>query len=49
MNLRMITKNQAADPEIGFLTKSIFKSLVRSAARPIAWELGIQATGEERR
>ena len=25
MNLRIITKNRAADPEIGFLTKSISK------------------------
>ena len=25
MNLRIITKNHAADPEIGFLTKSISK------------------------
>ena len=25
MNLRIITKNHAADPEIGFLTKSILK------------------------
>ena len=26
MTLRIKTKNQAADPEIGFLTKSILKS-----------------------
>ena len=25
MNLRIITKNYAADPEIGFVTKSILK------------------------
>ena len=28
MNLRIITKNHAADPEIGFLTKSISKPMV---------------------
>ena len=35
MNLRIITKNHAADPEIGFLTKSISKPY----SMPTAWEL----------
>ena len=39
MNLRIITKIHAADPEIGFLTKSISKSYGRTAAMPTAWEL----------
>ena len=39
MNLRMITKNLAADLEICFLTKSIFKPYGRKAAMPTAWEL----------
>ena len=39
MNLRIITKNRAADPEIGFLTKSILKSYGRAVAMPSAWEL----------
>ena len=41
MNLRIITKNQAADPEIGFLTKSISKPNGRATAMPTAWELKI--------
>ena len=39
MNLRMITKNHAADPEIGFLAKSILKSNGFATAMPTAWEL----------
>ena len=39
MNLRIITKNDAADPEIGFLTKSILKPNGRATAMPTAWEL----------
>ena len=39
MNLRIITKNHAADPEIGFLTKSIPKPYGRATAMPTAWEL----------
>ena len=35
-NLRIITKDHAADPEIGFLTKSIS---IRATAMPPAWEL----------
>ena len=40
MNLRKITKNHAADPEIEFLTKSISKPYGRATAMPTAWELG---------
>ena len=32
-------KNHAADPEIGFLTKSILKPYSRATAMPPAWEL----------
>ena len=39
INLRMITKNHAADPEIRFLTKSISKPNGRATAMPTAWEL----------
>ena len=39
MNLRIITKNHAADPEIGFLAKSIQKSNGCATAMPTAWEL----------
>ena len=39
MNLRIITKNHAADPETGFLTKSISKPYGRATAMPPAWEL----------
>ena len=34
-----MTKNHAADPEIGFLTKSIFKRYGRAEAMPTALEL----------
>ena len=39
MNLRIITKNHPADPEIGFPTKSISKLNGRATAMPTAWEL----------
>ena len=39
MNLRILTKNLAADPEIGFLKKSISKSNGSATAMPTAWEL----------
>ena len=39
MNLRIITANHEADPEIGFLSKSILKPYGRAAVKPTAWEL----------
>ena len=39
INLRIIMKNHAADPEIGFFTKSISEPYGRAAAMPTAWEL----------
>ena len=39
MNLRIITKNPEADPEIGFLTKSNSKPYGRATGMPPAWEL----------
>ena len=39
MILRIITKNHAADPEIGSLTKSNPKPYGRATAMPTAWEL----------
>ena len=39
MNLRIITKNHAADPEIGFLEKSISNSNGCAIAIPTAWGL----------
>ena len=39
MNLRIIPKNHAADPDIGFLTKSISKHNGCVTAMPTAWEL----------
>ena len=39
INLRIIMKNLAADPEIGFLTKSILKPYDREAAITTACEL----------
>ena len=38
-NLRLISKNYEADPEVGFLTKSISKPYGRATAMPTAWEL----------
>ena len=42
MNLRVIKKNHAADPEIGFLTKSFSKPNGRATAMPTTWELIIR-------
>ena len=39
MTLRIITKNHAADLEIGYLTKLIFKPYSRATAIPQAWDL----------
>ena len=39
MNLRIITKNHAADPEITLLTKSISKPNGCTTAMPTVWEL----------
>ena len=39
MNLRIITKNYVADPEIGFLRKSISKPNGCPTVMPTAWEL----------
>ena len=39
MNLRIIKKNHAADPEIEFLAKLISKSNRCATAMPTAWEL----------
>ena len=41
MNLRKITRNHEADPEIAFLTKSIRKPYERVTERPSASELEI--------
>ena len=39
INLRIILINHAADPEIGFLAKSISKPNGCATAMPTAWEL----------
>ena len=39
MNLRIKTKNLAAEPKIGFRIKSIFEPYGRATAMPTAWEL----------
>ena len=39
INMRIITKNHAADPEQGFLKKSISKPYGRATAMPQALEL----------
>ena len=39
MNLTVKTKDHAADPEIGFLAKSISKSNGCAKTMPTAWEL----------
>ena len=39
MNLRIITENHAADPEIRSLTKLISKPYGQATAMPPAWEL----------
>ena len=43
MNLRIIMKNHAADPEIGFLTKTISKPYSRTTAMPPAWKLKFES------
>ena len=42
MNLRIITKNLQADPEIRFLVKSNSKPYGRATAMPPAWELSAE-------
>ena len=42
MNLSKISKNNAAYPEQGFLTKSVLKPFGCTAAMPTAWELGAE-------
>ena len=42
MNLGIMTKNHAVDPEKGFLTKSISKPYGCSTAMPPAWESKIE-------
>ena len=42
MNLRIITKNYAANPEKEFVTKSISKPYVRATAISTAWELNFK-------
>ena len=39
MNLRIITKNHPAAPEIEFLSKSISKPYGQAMAMPLVWEL----------
>ena len=39
MNFLVIRKHNAADPEIGFLTKSVLNPYGRTAAIPTACEL----------
>ena len=48
INLRIVTKNHAADPEKGFFTKSISKLLGRATAMPPAWELIIGSRNNEK-
>ena len=43
MNLRIIKKNHAADPEKGFLTKSISKPYGPATSIPSAWELKFES------
>ena len=40
--LRIITKNHEADPDIGFLTKSISNPYGRATDMPPAWELSFR-------
>ena len=44
MNLMIITKNHAADPEIGFLTKSISNPYDGATTMPTAWDLSMRCT-----
>ena len=46
MNLRIITKNHTADPEKGFLMKSILKPHSRAAAMPTAWQLTMPSSSK---
>ena len=39
INFRIITKNHAANPEKGFLTKPFSKPYGRASTMPPAWEL----------
>ena len=39
LNLKIIMRNRAGDPVIGFLTKSILKPYGSGSAMPTAWEL----------
>ena len=48
MNLSIITKNYAADPEIEFLTKSISKPYGNATTMPTAWELSTTISGTPR-
>ena len=41
-NLRIVTKNHEADPELGFLTKSILKPNGCAMAMPTAWKLKVK-------
>ena len=45
MNFSIIKKNYAADPEKGFLKKSISKPYGRATVMPTAWELRIWKSG----
>ena len=45
MNLRIITNNNAANPEIGFLTASIVRPYGRTRVITTAWKL--TNTGED--
>ena len=38
INFMILMQNGEADPEIGFLTKSILKPYGRATAMPTAWE-----------
>ena len=42
INLTIITRNHAGDPEIGFLAKSISKSNGCATAMSKAWELSLR-------
>ena len=45
MNLKIITKYSAGDPEIRFLTKSLLKPYGSATAMPPAWELKLVSIG----
>ena len=46
MNLRIIAKNRAADPEIGFLIKSLSQSNGHATTMPTARELRMLKSGK---